>query len=170
MCYLYKMFGIKVLLKFCGRFVFVVFDFKSVCVFVVWDVSGEYELKYIRDDDGIVIVVNFDGASELLLSKCLMSEVFFGCYIYGYWSISLNCFVKMIVEKSLEFVVVVVVVERAFRGFNVKSRRFFNVMVCLSVDGWLFVDFECEEVFCDDWKCVFEDLDGGYEYEFYERV
>jgi len=169
-CHLYKTFGTKALPKLRGRFAFVVFDSKSVRVFAARDVSGEYELKYTRDDDGTVIVANFDGASELLPSKRSMSEVPPGCYIYGHRSISPNRFAKTIAEKSSELAAAAAAAERALRGLNVKSRRSLNVTARLSVDGRSSVDFEREEVLCDDRKRALEDLDGGHEYESHERA
>ena len=101
-CHLYKAFGTKALPKLRGKFAFVVFDSLSVRVFAARDISGEYELKFARDEHGTVIVSNFDGASELLPSKGEMSDLPPGCYLYGHRSISPNRFAKTVAEKSSE--------------------------------------------------------------------
>ena len=65
-CHMYKTFGTKALPKLRGEFAFACFDARSVRVFAARDPSGTYPLLYGRDDDGTVVVANFDGAAEVL--------------------------------------------------------------------------------------------------------
>jgi len=159
-CHLYKTFGTKALPKLRGKFAFVVFDSKSVRVFAARDVSGDYDLKFAKDDDGTVIVSNFDGASELMPSKRGMSDVPPGCYVYGHRSISPNRFAKTLAEKSSELAAAVAAAERALRGLNVKSRRSTRASL----------DEERERTLCDDTMRALDDLDGGHEFESHDRA
>ena len=112
----------KALPKLRGKFAFVVFDSLSVRVFAARDISGEYELKFARDEHGTVIVSNFDGASELLPSKGEMSDLPPGCYLYGHRSISPNRFAKTVAEKSSELAAAAAASAR-FAASIVKPRR-----------------------------------------------
>ena len=168
-CHLYKAFGTKALPKLRGKFAFVVFDSLSVRVFAARDISGEYELKFARDEHGTVIVSNFDGASELLPSKGEMSDLPPGCYLYGHRSISPNRFAKTVAEKSSELAAAAAAAERALRGLNVKPRR--------SVDRGAFsdeprasIDIDRDEVLCEDRKRALDDLDGGHEHDSHDRA
>lgn len=163
-CHLYKTFGTKALPKLRGKFAFVVFDSKSVRVFAARDVSGEYDLKYARDDDGTVVVANFSGASEMLPSRRDLSEIPPGCYVYGHRNMVPSRFAKTLAEKSSELAAAAAAATRALRGLNVKSRRPLDVRR-ISSDH-----YEHEDVLCDDRKRALEDLDGGHEYESHERA
>ena len=162
-CHLYKTFGTKALPKLRGKFAFVVFDSKSVRVFAARDVSGEYDLKFARDDDGTVVVANFDGAREMMPTKRDLLELPPGCYVYGHRNMVPNRFAKTVAEKSSELAAAVAAAERALRGLNVKSRRSHD-------NARVSFDTEHEEALCDDRKRALEELDGGHEYESHERV
>ena len=162
-CHLYKAFGTKALPKLRGKFAFVVFDSLSVRVFAARDISGEYELKFARDEHGTVIVSNFDGASELLPSKGEMSDLPPGCYLYGHRSISPNRFAKTVAEKSSELAAAAAAAERALRGLNVDRGAF-------SDEPRASIDIDRDEVLCEDRKRALDDLDGGHEHDSHDRA
>ena len=165
-CHLYKTFGTKALPKLRGKFAFVCYDSKSVRVFAARDASGEYDLKYARDElDGTVVVSNFDGASEITPSKQDMLDVPPGCYIYGHRSITPSRFAKTFEEKSSELAAAEAAAAIALRGINIKSRRSQDVSRVRES-----IDEERESYIGEDAQRALKSLDGGHEFESHDRA
>jgi len=165
-CHLYKTFGTKALPKLRGKFAFVCYDSKSVRVFAARDASGEYDLKYARDElDGTVVVSNFDGASEITPSKQYMLDVPPGCYIYGHRSITPSRFAKTFEEKSAELAAAEAAAAIALRGINIKSRRSQDVSRVRES-----IDEERESHIGEDAQRALNYLDGGHEFESHDRA
>ena len=165
-CHLYKTFGTKALPKLRGKFAFVCYDSKSVRVFAARDASGEYDLKYARDElDGTVVVSNFDGASEITPSKQDMLDVPPGCYIYGHRSITPSRFAKTFEEKSSELAAAEAAAAIALRGINIKSRRSQDVSRLRES-----IDEERESYIGEDAQRALKYLDGGHEFESHDRA
>ena len=165
-CHLYKTFGTKALPKLRGKFAFVCYDSKSVRVFAARDASGEYDLKYARDElDGTVVVSNFDGASEITPSKQDMLDVPPGCYIYGHRSITPSRFAKTFEEKSSELAAAEAAAAIALRGINIKSRRSQDVSRVRES-----IDEERESYIGEDAQRALKYLDGGHEFESHDRA
>ena len=113
-CHMYKTFGTKALPKLRGEFAFACFDARSVRVFAARDPSGTYPLLYGRDDDGTVVVANFDGAAEVLRrdrgeadndetaeegeerreNNPKLAPVPAGCFIYGHRGVAPQRYAK----------------------------------------------------------------------------
>jgi len=170
-CHLYKTFGTKALPKLRGKFAFVCYDSKSVRVFAARDASGEYELKYARDEvDGTVVVANFDGASAITPSKQPMLDVPPGCYIYGHRSITPNRFAKTVEERSSELAAAAAAAAIALRGLNVKSRRSQDVTRRSSDARAPAAEEEIESHMDEDAQRALKSLDGGHEFESHDRA
>jgi hypothetical protein len=110
-CHMYKTFGTKALPKLRGEFAFACFDARSVRVFAARDPSGTYPLLYGRDDDGTVVVANFDGAAEVFRrdrgeadeteeegeeqrETPKLAPVPAGCFIYGHRGVAPQRYAK----------------------------------------------------------------------------
>lgn len=117
-CHMYKTFGTKSLPKLRGQFSFACFDARSVRVFAARDPSGTYPLLFGRDDEGTVVVANFEAAKDIL-SGGTMRAVPAGCFIYGHRGIAPQRYAKDEAVSQMEAAAAADAAANALRGLKV---------------------------------------------------